>query len=112
MRYRIRNSQTRRKPHHPRFDAPHPSVSPPASLASGWLTNQIFVPDVNLDTVLLMPREAFLRHGRMPTFEEARVRCLPFDFTACRRRGLAWVCSVASHVLELHSFTALHGIST
>lgn len=33
----------------------------------------MYFPDSNLDTVLLLPRDAFLRHNHMPTFEEAKV---------------------------------------
>ncbi|CAN0207116.1 unnamed protein product [Scytosiphon promiscuus] len=38
---------------------------------------QIYFPDTNLDMVLLLPREAFLRHGHMPTFQEAKPHLRP-----------------------------------
>ncbi|CAN0424778.1 unnamed protein product, partial [Ectocarpus sp. 12 AP-2014] len=38
---------------------------------------QIYFPDTNLDTVLLLPREAFLRHGHMPSHEEAKPHLRP-----------------------------------
>eukprot|EP00903_Cladosiphon_okamuranus_P008495 g8162.t1 len=38
---------------------------------------QMYFPDTSLETVLLLPREAFLRHGHMPTFEEAKPHLRP-----------------------------------
>eukprot|EP00752_Nemacystus_decipiens_P015198 g13533.t1 len=47
---------------------------------------QIYFPDTNLDTVLLLPREAFLRHGHMPTFEEAKPHLRPVLSLADKRK--------------------------